>query len=595
MSRPEPDDAEALVDSWLAEDSDSQTDDAFDPEILAGFIIESTEALAEAERAALLLEAAPDDREAVNAVFRALHSIKGTSSFLGLAHISTLAHEAESLLSRMRDGSLRVDSTMIDLIVRCIDTLRRWLGDVTSESTASGVDDDRALIGALRAAAALPASDPLRGAGLDSPPLAEATPYNDAAPVIAESWTRVRTDRLDRLLEAIGEIVVAQSMIARQARAASGRNPELAQIVGDAGKIVRELQDLSIGMRLVPLRSLFQKLSRLVRELGRSSGKRVELEVSGEDTEIDRSIVEALNEPLVHMIRNAVDHGVESAMERDRLGKPASARLRLSAAPAAGNIIIELSDDGRGLDMDRIRAQARARGMTVDGRSLTEGELVELIFAPAFSTAERVSELSGRGVGMDVVRRNLHALNGQIEVHSAPGAGCRFRMRLPLTLAIVEAMLVRVGREHYLLPVINIQLSFRPQATAIKTIAGRGEMVVIRDELLRIVRLHEFLGTEGAVTRPEEAVLVVLDAGERRCALLVDELVMQTQVVSKPLSPALGQVVGVSGSGILADGRVGLILDPAALVARTSGQDIPSGVDNGTGLRAVKDVQMESK
>ena len=377
----------------------------------------------------------------------------------------------------------------------------------------------------------------------------------------AEASVRIRTDRLDRLIDMVGELVIAQAMISQDETVVKTGRQELSRKVVHAGKIVRELQDLSMSMRMVPMRATFQKMVRLARDAAHRSGKQVELALDGEDTEIDRNMVDVIADPLVHMVRNAVDHGVETPAARAAAGKPAVGHLRLAAYHAGGNVVVELEDDGKGLDRERIVRKAIEKGLIESEKGMSDADIFKLIFEPGFSTNEVVTDLSGRGVGMDVVRRNIESIQGRIEIASEPDRGTKFTFRLPLTLAITDGMSVRVGNERYIIPIIHIQICFRPTADDISTIQGRGEMVKLRDKLMPVVRLGRFFDVNGAKKDPTEALLVVLFAGERRCALLVDELLGQQQVVAKPLGAGMKGRRGIAGGAILGDGRVGLILD----------------------------------
>jgi two-component system chemotaxis sensor kinase CheA len=359
----------------------------------------------------------------------------------------------------------------------------------------------------------------------------------------------------------VGELVIAESMISQDPTVKQGGHIELNRKIAHAEKIVRELQDLSMAMRMVPLKAPFQKVARLVRDLGSRSGKRVEFVAVGEDTEIDRNMVDFLGDPLVHMVRNSVDHGIEPPEERRAAGKPEHGTVRLAAYHASGNVVVELRDDGRGLDRDKIVRKAIQQGLIASAEGLTDKDVYDLIFAPGFSTADKITDVSGRGVGMDVVRRNIEALRGRVEIQSRPGEGTTFLVRLPLTLAITDGMLVRVGRERYIVPTINIHLSFRPPRSTLSTVAGRGEMVMLRDEIMPLVRLHRMFGVTDAKEDPTDALLMVVGDGSQRTALLVDELLGQQQVVAKTLGDGLGRVPAISGGAILGDGRVGLILD----------------------------------
>lgn len=391
----------------------------------------------------------------------------------------------------------------------------------------------------------------------------------------ADRSVRVRTDRLDRLIDMVGELVIAQSMISQDPSLQRGRDQALSAKVTHAGKLVRDLQDLTMSMRMVPLKPTVQKLARLVRDLAHKAGKQVEFVTEGEDTEIDRNMVDIVGDPLVHMVRNAIDHGLETPAERLAAGKSATGTLRLRAYHAGANVCVDLEDDGRGLNRAKILAKARDRGLVSNDKHLSDSEVFELIFAPGFSTADQVTDLSGRGVGMDVVKRNVESLRGRIDIASEAGLGSNFSIRLPLTLAITDGMLVRVGRERYIVPTTAIHMSFRPERAALSTINGRGEVVLLRDELMPIVRVHRLFDVDGAVADPADGILMIVGDQEKRTALLVDELLGQHQLVVKSLGGNLGAIPGISGAAILGDGRVGLILDVVGLVAaaRTRGTD----------------------
>ncbi len=585
---------------------DRLPDDA-DRDLLPDFITESNECVTNSEAALLQLEANPSDEEAVNTVFRAFHTVKGTSAFLGLARIAAFAHEAESLLSRVRDKEIAYSQGCADLSLRSADMLKALLTVV--EKALNG--DGRMPIpeGYFELLDALLNYDPARDAnGVqlvltssndDIFPAAQST-GEDAAlsgPVAgnvakradntgvqnanasgssnADATIRVRTDRLDRLIDMVGELVIAQTMIAGDDTLDSGTQHELLRKVTHAGKIVRELQDLSMSMRMVPLRPTFQKLARVVRDTATKAGKTVQFITEGDEVEIDRTMVDRLGDPLVHMVRNAVDHGVEPPHERTTNGKPGLGVVRLRAYHASGNVVVELVDDGRGLHRDKIVKKAIEKGLIETDKGMTDSEVFNLIFAPGFSTAEKITDISGRGVGMDVVRRNLEAIRGRIDITSAPGKGTTFAIRLPLTLAVTDGMLVRVGDERFIVPLTHIHMSFRPEQSMLSTVVGKGEMVHLRGELMPILRLHRLFDVANAVESPLNGLLMIVGDGAKRTALLVDELLGQQQVVAKTLGDGLGKVAGVSGGAILGDGRVGLILDVNETVALAQATDAP--------------------
>jgi two-component system, chemotaxis family, sensor kinase CheA len=372
---------------------------------------------------------------------------------------------------------------------------------------------------------------------------------------------KVDVGRIDDLVEMIGELVVVQAMVQNAPELTERSTPRLADSLGQLSRITRDLQGVGMRMRMVPVRGVFQKMARLVRDLSRKSGKRVVLETSGEATEMDRSMVEHIDDPLVHMIRNAIDHGVESPEERRARGKPEVAVLRLSAYHEGGNIFLSLADDGRGLDRNAILAKGRAQNLVRAGDDLSDSDVYSLIFLPGFSTAKKVTEISGRGVGMDVVKRNVEAMRGRTLIESRPGEGTTFKIALPLTLAIIDGMLVACGGEQYIVPTLNIVESLRPDREAIAAPADHGEVVVVRGDILPLVRLGELFRVRGAVEDPTAGQVVIVETVGARLGLLVDDVLTQQQVVIKSLGPALRRTPYVAGGAILADGRVGLIVN----------------------------------
>jgi two-component system chemotaxis sensor kinase CheA len=384
---------------------------------------------------------------------------------------------------------------------------------------------------------------------------------------VSESTVRVKVDRLDKLLDTVGELVIAQTMVGQDELIVNGKHHELGKKISHADKIVRELQDLSMILRMVPLKGTFQKMARLARDLSQKNGKIVNFITEGDETEIDRNMVDMVADPLVHLVRNAVDHGIETPEERRRIGKSGEGRIYLTAGHAEGSIILTVWDDGRGLSRQRIVDKAMARGLIDSAERMTDQDVWQMIFHPGFSTAEKVTEVSGRGVGLDVVRRTVEELRGRIEVQSSEGQGCAFIMRMPLTMAIIDGMVVKVGSQRYILPTANIQKAVRPAESDIHTVNQRAEMLNFRDEFLPIFRLHRLFDIPDAQTELTSGLLVVIGEGLQHCAIFVDDLIAQTQVVTKSLGKGINNVAGVAGGAIMGDGTVGLILDVAGIIS----------------------------
>ena len=361
------------------------------------------------------------------------------------------------------------------------------------------------------------------------------------------------------------------------------QNPELKAItsahlsrcLGQLRGITSDLQRTAMSLRMVPIRSTFQKMSRLVRDLALQQGKEIALELEGEETELDRNIVEELSDPLVHMIRNSADHGIEMPAARNAVGKPSAGTITLRAFHQGGFIVIQIEDDGRGLSPAKIRAKAIERGIIRADEILDDRETFDLIFAAGFSTAEKVTDLSGRGVGMDVVRRNIEKMRGKIEIDSVEGRGTTFTLYVPLTLAIIEGLLVGIGDQRYVIPTLSVRESFRPLPGMVTQVQGRGEVVSVRGRLTPILRLGRHLNTPHTATDPTEGIIVVVEAGQDSRCLLVDQLIGKQEVVIKNLGDMFRHQTEFAGAAILGDGRVGLILDINALVklkARNNGE-----------------------
>ncbi len=394
----------------------------------------------------------------------------------------------------------------------------------------------------------------------------------EAEQVKLKETIKVDLERVDSLVEMIGELVVVESMVVNAPEFVKATSVRVRNCLAQLAKVTRDLQDVGMRMRMVPVAGVFQKMARLVRDLSRRNGKQMQLHLSGESTEMDRSMVEQIADPLVHMIRNACDHGLEGPEGRVAAGKPAVGELRLSAYHEGGSVVVEISDDGRGLDRAKIVRKALEKGLIASAEGMSDEDVYGLIFAPGFSTAAQVTEISGRGVGMDVVKRNIEAMRGRVVIHSTRGAGTRFKLVLPLTLAIIDGMLVACGEERYIIPTLSIVESIQPDRKMLVSFAQTNEMINLRGEILPLLRLDRLFELPGAKADPTEALVVVVEAMSRRIGLLVDEVVTQQQVVIKTMGEGMGGARFLSGAAILSDGRVGLILnvdEMAGLVQRS--------------------------
>lgn len=568
--------------------------------LIAEFLQEAGEGLTQADDVLMNAERQGIEPDSVNELFRTFHTIKGVAGFLEMTSIAELAHATETILNQARDGVKTLEGPRLDLVFEASSATRKMLDGVRNaveQGTAFVTPPGHAVLldqlrqaGGLEPAPAAPARPVAMGApataaaGLTAPPAVPApreapAPLRPAAPAPAadeaapagrggaedkarlQETVKVDLDRVDRLMELIGELVIMESMVAHAPEIARISSPIIRKHLSQLDKTTRDLQDIGMRMRMVPVRAVFQKMARMVRDLSRKSGKNVNLTMSGEWTEMDRSMVEQIADPLVHMIRNAVDHGIEPEADRRQAGKPPAGTVHLAAYYEGGSIVLDICDDGRGLDRDRIVEKARARGMIQDGDGLSEGDILNLILAPGFSTAPTITEISGRGVGMDVVHRNIKAMRGRIQVCSTPGQGTTFKIRLPLTLAIIDGMLVRSGQEHFIIPTLSIVESMKIQDAMHLRYAGRYELVNVRDEILPLVRLNRLLDIETDGADPSDGLVVIVEGAGRRVGLYIDDVVTQQQVVIKSLGSVLGDTAFVSGAAILSDGHVGLILN----------------------------------
>lgn len=427
------------------------------------------------------------------------------------------------------------------------------------------VEDDCDLT--IEAVAALSGPEMPRGQGAGRRSNSAAPDSVTAAPVAPTQSIRVDVEKVDRLVNLVGELVITQAMLTEQGTLLPpDQYPTMIQGIEALAQSARELQESVMAIRAQPVKSVFARMPRIVRDLAVTLGKEVRIVTSGEMTEIDKTVIEQLNDPLTHMIRNALDHGIESPDDRAASGKPRQGTIQLSAAQRSGRIVIEVSDDGRGLNREKVLAKARDRGLVPDGATLNEEDIDNLIFLPAFSTADAISNISGRGVGMDVVRRNVQALGGRISVRSRMGVGSCFTLSLPLTLAVVDGMVVSVGRETFIIPLTAIVESLRPQQVDIHPVVGRGNVLALRGEYLPLTYLHRCFAIDGAATDPCRGIVIIVQSeGAGRIGLVVDELLGQQQVVVKSLEANYDAVDGISGATILGNGRVALILDIARL------------------------------
>jgi two-component system chemotaxis sensor kinase CheA len=554
------------------------TIDAEHQKNLAIYVNELKDHVAAAERELLAIESGGDPRQHVEALFRAFHTVKGVGGFLGLRPVVEVSHATETLFDEVRKGRLEVGPGVIEAGLGACDALVSVLNALTG-GDAPTYGRIAAISGRLldcinpENASKAPTTAPASVA-LPAPETAPVATAGAVAPKVArsaqgETTVKVATTRMDRLIDLVGELVIASQMVVQDPRILTLQDQRVQRNITHVSKIVRDLQQTSMALRLVTIKATFQKMARVARDVAHKAGRQIEFRTEGEETELDRTIVDLLNDPLVHIIRNSCDHGIEPPEDRIAKGKSPKGIVTLRAYHQGGAIVVEVCDDGKGLDRQRILRKAIERGLIPADRdvsSLTDAECHNLIFLPGFSTAEQITDISGRGVGMDVVRKSIEDLRGKVEIRSEFGKGTTILMRLPLTMAIIDGMVIRVGSNRYIIPTLNIERSYQPRANDIFTAqGGRGEMARVRDALLPIHRLNRVLGLEGGCQTLTEGLLLVVDAGSSRCCVFVDEILGQQQVVIKGLGGAAPRVPGVSGGAIMGDGRVALILDIAAV------------------------------
>ena len=613
-----------------------------DDDIKRDFLQEAGELVQRLSEQLIDLEKSPDDPELLNAVFRAFHTVKGGAGFLELHPLVELCHVTEDVCNGLRSGQVKLDSLMMDCLLQSLDQVQLMLDSVAKDEALRAAPED--LIDALRTLAACaaapapqvvvaapvapvatPASDMITDdefeALLDqlqgkapaaapvpvtaptptpvvvaAPVVAPAPPREVAAPPVraesekkepAETQVRVDTQKLDRMMNLVGELVLVRNRL-KSLQQRSSSDP-VSRAVAELDFITRSLQGAVMQIRMQPIKRVFSRFPKLARDVARGLGKQIEVELQGEDTDLDKNLVEALADPLVHMVRNSVDHGIELPDVRQRAGKPAAGRLMLAAQQQGDHILITVRDDGAGIDPDRLRQKAVQKGLVdpAAAQQMTPEECLDLIFLPGFSTKEQISDLSGRGVGMDVVRSRIRELNGHVAIESKVGQGTCFRIRVPLTLAILSALMVHAGGRRYALPLSPVRDVFVLDETKVRKL-DRWDVVMVRNEPLRLVYLDPWLQA-AASDSPRHVAVVTVD--EERYGFVVSEVRGREEVVIKPLGASLRGLTGVAGATVMPDGQVALILDLSGLVqayrqslisAQTAAPR-PSNLENGHG------------
>lgn len=605
--------------------------DDFEKELKAGFLDEAAQLLADTEQCFLDLETRSDDPSILEKIFRLAHNLKGSARGVGFIQMGEFTHELESLLLKLKNRELQIHTATVSLLLQCNDHLRVWVDTLKGDFDAkmdseSLLEEIRAQLSGktvmLKVVEATPVAEmePVPEQITSEYPSADAFEvksevevehFSELTPLVEDSFVaqpvaveapkpemvvsaqkpqpqqsqqaappqqaqdeniRVSLKRLETLLNNVGELVIMQTVLDQQRLYIE--SPLVQKTIGQLAKITKDIQDISMSLRMVPLKQTFQKMQRIVRDTSKTLGKEIHLELLGDETELDKTVVEHLGDPLVHLIRNAVDHGIESGEDRERAGKPKAGRITLNAYHQGNQIVLEIRDDGKGLNAEKLRQKAIEKGIIRADQKLTEAECHALVFAPGFSTHSQVTEISGRGVGMDVVKTNVEKiLHGEVLLQTELGKGTCFKILLPLTLAIIDGMVVQAGTEKYIIPITQVHESLQPAKEDVSYVTGMGEVLGLRGENLPLHRLGTLLGQKAKPVDPSSAIAIVVRSGDHAFSVLVDDIIGQQQVVIKQLGAEIRSLKGITGGAILGDGKAALILDVAELVNRTQGRD----------------------
>lgn len=548
-------------------------------DLIQDFILESSEIIEQLDQDLVELEHRKNDLELLNKIFRAAHTIKGSSSFLGFDKLSTVTHHAEEILNKLRKGEMVVVPEIMDILLEFVDVIKKILDDIKSGKDTSNIEQivkklKLANEGRISVSSSSPKTSQPSAEKMSE--VSEGKDEGDGANIkkatkAIEQTIRVDVSRLDSLMNLVGELVLSRNRIAQISSEFERKFEgdylveQLIETTSQIGLITTELQLAVMKTRMVPIGKVFNKFPRMIRDLARDLKKDIDLIITGEDTELDKSVVEEIGDPLVHMIRNAVDHGIETPDIRAKKGKPPKGKVHLAAYHEGNHIVIEITDDGQGMDPEKLKKKAIEKKVITaeEAKGMSKEEAFGLIFKPGFSTAEKVTGVSGRGVGMDVVKTNIEKLNGIIAIDSEYGKGSVFKLKLPLTLAIIQALLVEVSGEIFAIPLVSVIETVRINEKEIHNFEGR-EVLKLRDSVLSLVRLDDVFGIEGSFS--QDIYVVVVALAEKRIGLVVDRLVGQEEIVIKSLGEYLSGNVGIAGATIMGDGKVRLILDVSGVM-----------------------------
>lgn len=541
-------------------------------ELVGDFLVETNEIIENLDQDLVELEQRQDDLDLLNKIFRGAHTMKGSSSFLGFDKLSGITHHAEEILNKLRKGEIRVTREIMDVLLEFVDITKKIVQDIENGTdTADATDVIKKLKLANEGKIVSNSSSNSTAKKTEAKKPSKVAPAPAKGGATTEQTIRVDVTRLDDLLNIMGELVLSRNRLAQLAFDLENKFEneylieQLAEATSQIGMNTTELQLAIMKTRMIPIGKVFNKFPRMVRDISRDQGKEIDLIISGEETELDKSVVEAIGDPLIHMIRNSCDHGIEKPEVRKAKGKPEKGEVLLSAYHEGNHIVIEIKDDGAGMDPEKLKRKAVEKRVITpeEAAALDKNQAYSLIFRPGFSTAEKITNISGRGVGMDVVRTNIEKLNGIITIESEIGRGSTFYLKLPLTLAIIQALLVEVATETFAIPLVSVVETVRISSNEIHSFEGR-EVLKLRDRVLSLVRLDEAFDLEE--TPNDDLYVVVVALAEKQLGFIVDKLIGQEEIVIKSLGEYLGGNPGVAGATITGNGRVRLIIDVAGVM-----------------------------
>jgi two-component system chemotaxis sensor kinase CheA len=588
-------------------ESDNLTDDLVSDEMLGQFLLDASNLLESIENNLIVLEEEPDNLDIVRKTFGEVHSIKGNAGFMGLGEIEEIAGEMETILDSVRNSEIELNEVIISILLNNLEIITKRLNDISSGNNSQKTEDvateNNEYDNSLDFSEENNESDFEFDEDIDSdttqiesenleeeskdihlekepvqaapkkPEIKQAQKPKVQPTTTSKSFVpqkkdiRVETTKIDKLFDLVGELITIESMVTN--------NPEIKDLniesfnksAGMLNKITREIQEVTMSVRMMPLEGQFNKMKRLVRDVSMKMKKKVKFNVTGQETEMDKNVIDEIADPLVHILRNAIDHGLESPEKREEVGKPAEGTVTLSARYEGNEILIEVEDDGAGIDREKVLNKALERGLiNTDPDKMTDSEIFKMIFEPGFSTAKEVTDISGRGVGLDVVKKNIEKLRGTIDIDSTLGKGSVFTLRIPLTLAILEAMIIKIGESYYAIPILSVTESFKVNMDDVSLTMDGLEVVKVRDEIMPVLRLHEIFHDEPKNNDLSEGILIIIETRNKKVCLFADEIVGQQQAVVKSLTDYIGKVPGIMGCLVLGDGGIGLIIDVESLI-----------------------------